>query len=218
MLLSRDTLDRYTDSVHIVQGLGRDAFLNAIEGIDWTDKTAAINSVVDAMVNVCGMSSESARTLGAAFYNRVRLEELGAVVEAAGAESGYAAEATEQAVRAMAGSFVDGDVDAFVNNCVARIGYEVNRAVGEAVTSLARKDRADVRFARVPTGSETCKFCVMLASRGFVYATAASAGKNGHYHANCDCRIVPSFKATSVDGYDPDALYEKWKEMEQGSE
>jgi hypothetical protein len=47
----------------------------------------------------------------------------------------------------------------------------------------------------------------MLASRGFVYHTEASAS---HAHANCDCRVVPSWKAHEVEGYDPDALMAAW--------
>lgn len=215
MLLSRQTLDRYTAAVHLVQERGRIAFLDAIEGIDWSDETAAINAVVAAMVNVCGISSEAAATLGAAFYNAVRAEELGTAIATGAAESGFASEATEQAVRAMATELVNGDREAFIRSCVSRIGYEVNRSAGESVMSMARRDSREVRFARVPTGSETCRFCLMLASRGFVYSSKRSAGENGHYHANCDCRIVPSFKATSVQGYDPAALYRQWKEGEQ---
>jgi uncharacterized membrane protein YgcG len=69
------------------------------------------------------------------------------------------------------------------------------------------------RWARVPVGSYTCPFCVMLASRGFVYATEKSAGSSGQYHAYCDCALVPSGKkgAANIDGYDPDKLYDLYK-------
>ena len=71
-----------------------------------------------------------------------------------------------------------------------------------------------VRFARVPTGRETCDFCITLASRGFVYYSRDSAQLYGHMHANCDCVIVPSFVGAAVEiaGYDVDDLYEKYLE------
>lgn len=57
----------------------------------------------------------------------------------------------------------------------------------------AERDRSQPRFARVPVG-ETCAWCLMLASRGAVYRSAASAGAAGQYHGgNCDCEPVPSW-------------------------
>ena len=44
-------------------------------------------------------------------------------------------------------------------------------------------------FARIPTGAETCDFCLMLAGRGAVYASAATAGESSKFHGDCDCRV-----------------------------
>lgn len=67
-----------------------------------------------------------------------------------------------------------------------------------------------VRYARVPTGGETCPFCVMLASRGFVYISEQAAS---HAHPGCDCRVVPGFAGeTEVEGYDLDGLYRQYIE------
>lgn len=78
-----------------------------------------------------------------------------------------------------------------------------------------RKNRSQVRFARVPAGGETCPFCLMLASRGFVYHSAQNAGDDGHYHAHCRCRIVPSWGSVGVEGYNPAELYDRWKHPEK---
>lgn len=78
-----------------------------------------------------------------------------------------------------------------------------------------KKNRSKVRYARVPAGGETCTFCMMLASRGAVYHTEDTAGGDGHYHANCKCRIVPSWDGSGIEGYDPDEWYRKWKEAEE---
>src|SRR5699024_7800187 len=63
--------------------------------------------------------------------------------------------------------------------------------------------------ARVPTGAETCDFCLMLASRGVVYKTSSSAGELAKFHGDCDCAIVAE-DGVIPDDYDPDELYDRY--------
>lgn len=68
------------------------------------------------------------------------------------------------------------------------------------------------RYARVPSGSETCAFCLMLASRGAVYGSKRGAGDGRKFHAHCDCVVTPVWSDADLpDGYDPDALYETYR-------
>ncbi len=53
----------------------------------------------------------------------------------------------------------------------------------------------------------------MLASRGAVYLSKENAGAVSHYHANCNCKVVPDW-GDGIEGYDPDGLYERWKACE----
>jgi len=82
----------------------------------------------------------------------------------------------------------------------------VKRGYRETIT--ANSDR----WARVPTGSYTCPWCVMLASRGFVYKTQERA--MAAWHPYCDCVIWPAKDENKayVDGYDPDMLYNLYKQ------
>lgn len=90
----------------------------------------------------------------------------------------------------------------------------VKQAARDTVTYNARRDPAKPRYARVPSGEKTCAFCMMLASRGFVYKNAETAGMTEVFHAKCDCQIVPEFGKGSarIPGYDPDAMQEKYQE------
>ncbi|WP_156101945.1 hypothetical protein [Bifidobacterium callitrichos] len=54
-----------------------------------------------------------------------------------------------------------------------------------------RIDPSKPKWARVPNG-KACAFCVMLASRGFVYTSEDTAGRQMQYHADCHCRIIPA--------------------------
>lgn len=81
---------------------------------------------------------------------------------------------------------------------------------GQAVMFQTQRDPLKPKWARVPAGTETCSFCIMLASRGFVYHSEGKAGSDGHYHPYCDCRIVPGFDGMGVEGYNPDSLYARY--------
>ena len=80
------------------------------------------------------------------------------------------------------------------------------RTAADVVTNTANRQMSRhpgrLYFARVPTGPKACPWCVMLASQGFVYGSAAAAGKFDQWHDNCRCRVVGSADA-SIEGYDP---------------
>ena len=86
----------------------------------------------------------------------------------------------------------------------------VKRAAADSTVKNAVRDNA--QFAWVPSG-DSCAFCMTLASRGWQYASKKSL-KNGHaehIHANCDCQYAIRFdKESTVQGYDPDVLKEKY--------
>lgn len=76
-----------------------------------------------------------------------------------------------------------------------------------------------IRYARIPQGAETCDFCLMLASRGFVYLSEASAEGWNHVHRNCDCIVIAGVvhkdgsewvQDTQVEGYDHKQLQQIW--------
>ena len=126
----------------------------------------------------------------------------------------------DDAARYQAGKCLFGekpDVAGFAAAMGEAAENHVRRAERETVAKAveaANKGRDKrVRFARVPTGAETCTYCAMLASRGFVYRTAGSAGSSGH--KGCNCKVVSGVGGqTSIDGYDPDDMYEVWQAYE----
>lgn len=85
-------------------------------------------------------------------------------------------------------------------------------------TIAANARRENVRYARVPTGAKTCSFCLLLASRDAVYASAASAGDsdgNGFgddYHGDCDCAVVRIAKPSDYPaGFIPGDAYNMYQ-------
>ena len=94
--------------------------------------------------------------------------------------------------------------EGFAHAAGMALGTWLHRRANETMRRNAA--RRGVRYARVPTGPETCGFCILLASRGFVYGSRRKAGDDGnHYHPNCDCLVVAGFgEDPRVEGYDPD--------------
>ena len=119
-------------------------------------------------------------------------------------------DATEQAQQVMREHFPGRSADDRVRRQVGAMARsQTRRMANQAMIANAGRDHA--RFARVPSGGRTCAFCAMLASRGFVYHTAETAGDMDRYHEDCRCEIVPGFDDdTRIDGYDPEALYENY--------
>ena len=98
----------------------------------------------------------------------------------------------------------------------------VNQNIARQTKNYAHKTMVDnakknhTMFARVPTGAHTCAFCMMLASRGFVYYSRQSAGEMMQFHNDCDCHIVAG--VDGVEGYDPDALYSDYRDSRENAD
>ena len=117
-------------------------------------------------------------------------------------------------VRYSAKNIVEGRSDKFTRDVADLTRYYIHRSAFENIERNC--ERNDLRYARVPSGRETCGFCFMLSSRGFVYRSEQTAGSTHAYHDHCDCVIVPGFKdddrelGPQIEGYDPDGMYERW--------
>ena len=212
MRLPRSVIDNYPAGVNGISEQARSALADVLAQTDLTGDVAEVRATVSAaMQRICGASADAAAELSAAVYDGIRAVELHEQLGnfATDPSEYYEPDATDGAVRAFADDLVNEDYDAFAQKCADRVDYEVKVAAGKAMVSRAKHDGSRPRFARVPSGRETCPFCLMLASRGFVYRTEVAAS---HAHANCDCRIIPGWPGTSVAGYDPAALYNEWQQ------
>lgn len=181
-----------------------------LESIVYTDIADLRRQVIEILDPLFEQSTDLAAAYAAESYDQIREESIG-VPLGAEAVSNRKPAATEGAIRALIQRVVEGNFESFIIGILERVDYEIKKAAGEATLYNAYHDPLRPRYARVPTGSETCQFCIMLASRGFVYSSDKSAGVLDHWHANCDCRVVPGFPGMTVAGYDPEALRKEWK-------
>lgn len=149
-----------------------------------------------------------------------RAQKSGIKLEQAITMTTYKPESVDDVARYQAKKLLDGDDAAFAKACGEYARNDAFRSLNETIIANVGRDRdKGARFVRVPTGFETCTFCLMLASRGAVYHTRKSAGEFKHFHRHCDCKVVPSFDpdpdAEVVEGVKPRELRERYKQFKE---
>lgn len=213
--IPRQAVDFLTEEINGISADAQARVLRVLQGINWTPENIAEcrDLVLQALAAVMPTYTTMAAQASADFYDAAR--EL-AIGERLGAQaiSDFDMRKTEGAVRGFVRFVLDGRVETFNEQVLQRIDYEMKRSAGESMFANGRRDHRRPKYARVPTGSETCDFCLMLASRGFVYSSEATAGavKLDHYHSGCDCRVVSQWDGGGVEGYDTQAIYDRWQD------
>ena len=216
-MIPRRDFDRYCRQVDNLAEDARLAVMGMLEsGIaDPGDVAAARDLAISALTDVLGTYAVASAAAAADFYER-----SGGSPAVLGDADLRAIEGT---VRYQAGKLADGDLDGFVDQVSEFAAHAVKLSANKQMIKNAedgsrrrRRKRGKgpkVRFARVPTGPETCTFCTMLASRGFVYWSREDAGEFGHFHRKCDCKVVASTDAEGLEGYDPERYLELYREF-----
>jgi hypothetical protein len=223
-VILRTYIDNFSDGIEAVSAAYKGRLSAALASIDLSAPDAE-RQVTAVMQSFCKGSTSTAAYLAKRFYLGLRALELGDLGDFGGVEdSGYVPEATRTAVRGIiadSGPASDGGA-LMASQLRGRLGYEVKRASGATMLANGEADPRRPRFARIPQPSRSyargCPFCQMLASRGFAYLSAASAGELNHYHDDCRCVIVPSWSGSpAAEGYDPrdyDAGYQKYLDQD----
>lgn len=149
-----------------------------------------------------------------------RAQKSGVALDQAITMTTYKPESVDDVARYQAKKLAKGGDVEFAKACGEYARNDAFRSLNETIIANVGRDKdRGARFARVPTGFETCTFCLMLASRGAVYHTRKSAGEWKHFHRGCDCKVVPSFEddpyAEVVEGVKPRELQERYKVFKQ---
>ena len=210
--IPRAAVDFLTEEINGISADAQARVLEVLRGIQWTPENVAQcrDLVIQALASVMPTYTTMAAQASADFYDAARELVVG---ERMGAQaiSDFDMRKTEGAVRGFVRFVLDGRVETFNEQVLQRIDYEMRRSANMSVVENGRRDPKRVRYARVPTGAETCDFCLMLASRGFVYQSEGTASAS-HCHSSCDCRVTPGWDGMEVEDYDPRSIYDRWQD------
>lgn len=203
--LPRSFVERYTEQLHNLTSVAQSKLAGALAGLN-VDSPNFRTSVASLFEYYAHVSAEAAAEIAAAFYRGASAYLTGEVPDVM-AISDFVPDAARAAAYAIEDSTAS---KADMTSQLGRaLGYQINSAAGRASRNCGKQDKRNPTFARVPTGAETCAWCITTAGLGFHYMSKETAS---HTHAGCDCRIVPSFDGSGVDGYDSESYADYWRD------
>lgn len=165
------------------------------------------NAVIQVFQTVMPTYTDLAAALASDFYDTVRQLQNAVGTYRSTVWSGHSVEADEGAIRGILDSVIkDGDTGRFRSDLLNRVDAEIRKSANRCVDYNSKRDPARPSWALVPSNAETCGFCLSIAAFGFRYDQPV------HGHGNCDCRAVARFGGGTVEGYDPDGMYERYQE------
>ena len=91
------------------------------------------------------------------------------------------------AARWAVGALFAEDAPRFTSQILGATQRLVTQRGRDTIFDNAGRDPVRTSVARIPSGADTCTFCIMLASRGAVYTDLVAAGEMNDFHDNCDC-------------------------------
>lgn len=214
-MATRKDVDALRDPLSDLSILVRAELSKFVRALDLTAPGKARDALLEYVLLLVEEYGQVAASIAADWYEDLRAASGVAGAFTAQAAPSYPAEAVEKRVRSASGGLFDGDVE----QTLAALSYSIDKYVKQpardTVVNSGMVDPWAPRFARVPAGTTTCGFCILLASRGPVYLTRESAGEFAKFHGNCDCQIVMIGPSDALpEGYDPDSLYEEVKAAE----
>lgn len=222
MNFSSEEVSRHSDNLNAISDAAVDDFEtycnNLFAGFDWDNADSkSLSRIRDQVIGHIAYIQETyggaSESIGSLFFENALAtdNELVNAVMTGAANN----EQIQKSVRYWAKNLFkdEPDVEAFIRGCSSFVRRTISHAgdltVADSASGSNKTKQIGVRFARVPQGP-SCGFCIMLASRGFVYASKESAGQFKRFHDHCDCRIVAGMPGTTVEGYDPEGMYERY--------
>lgn len=118
---------------------------------------------------------DAAAVLGADWYDMLRDAPPSAASFRAALARPVDPEQAQGALKWAVGPLFDADAATALTQILGSTQRLVMQPGRDTVWDSAARDNFRVGVARVPSGVTTCKFCVMLASRGAVYQSSVSA-------------------------------------------
>lgn len=206
----------YFDAVKACSVGAQKALMKVWNAIDFSNPGLARDMLLETLPPIVDMYGGAAAEAAAEMYEAVLEAET--TIKRKVQLSAVKTDGITKSVRYAAGFIFDGDEATALTVLQKALDYHVQKPARDTVEHNAFIDRKNgARYARVPQGPTTCEFCVMLASRGFVYKSKQTAdtveGKGG-YHTDCDCLPVVSFVENPVvEGYDQKYYEELYKQM-----
>lgn len=184
----------------------------ALRGADWSDPTSVTRILSGVWGDIIQTYGGASQALGGVMF-QMMADDIAITPKLLAADDLNMLSAHRRMQWAVKQPAASGLLENILDELVKQPARDVIRK-----SSVA----SGVAWARVPQGAETCSFCLTMASRGAVYRTRAEAGdrfSGKEFHGFCDCAVVPlRGPGDYPEGYDPDALYDKYLDAVEEAE
>lgn len=213
MRISKRSVNRYCESLHLLGGQADQYVMNMLALEESSDVAAIRESAISAIAEAIGAQGDIAQALAAQLYDTVCQAEGISTKPAEIFDSVIDHDRMVEKVHYYARDLVLGAREKFDKECADLAEFYVRRCAYE--NTVRNCGANNVRYARIPTGLETCTFCFMLASRGFVYHSEAKARGAHGVHQHCDCIVMPGVNGrTEIEGYNWRDMQDRWLECQ----
>lgn len=212
-MTSRAELNQLTQAQRQLARMAQSQLRSLFASLDLSDPRAARDALLQVMPGIVSRYGQLAASIAAEWAGDVY------GVRAVVADS-FNEDQVAGSVRYAAGHLFTPDPASFLGPMLLDLDKLVKQPGRDTLTATA--ERNDMGWVRVPQGSETCAFCLMLASRGaeniigggdYTYSSEWAAGGEGHkYHGDCDCAVMLLRSGEEMpDGYEPEHMYDMYR-------
>lgn len=222
-MVARESIERYRAASSELSGRVEAELAAYFAALDLSRPEAVRNALLEFMPLLIAQYGQVAEVLAMDWYEEQRADSgaAGRFRVTAPAAS-VTAERVESKVRYLAGHLWTPEPAAMLAGLTLATDKYVKQSGRDTITWNA--DREGAGWARVPTGSKTCSFCLVLASRDAVFVTEKSAGSkkygsDNEFHGRCDCEIVRMGPGDEYPAdYLPDDFYDMYSIARDKSE
>jgi len=214
-MVERAQLESYRLATSELSRIVKELLAEFVASLNLDRPEQARDALLEFVPVLAAQYGDVAASMAAEFYEDMRAAQGAVGAFSAATVEGIPVGAVEAKVRYLAGHLWTPEPASILSPLMVATDKYVKQPGRSTMAANARRE--NVRYARVPTGATTCSFCLVLASRDAVYATAKSAGDSGSgygddYHGDCDCQVVRIAKPSDYpESYLPDDYYAKYQ-------
>lgn len=194
-MVGRVEVERFRVANAELSRLVKDALESFFRSLDLNEPESARDALLEFVPILVEEYGEVAATIAADWYDELRLASGAAgAFRAVAAPLAIPAAAIEARVRYFAKHLWTPTPESMLGPLLTATDKYVKQPGRDTIRRNAQREGA--RYARVPQGSKTCAFCLVLASRDAVYYSRQSAGDvlgegvGDDFHGDCDCAVV----------------------------
>ena len=220
-MITRSDINRLSHATTKITDAADRVLSKFFSAVDLGDPVMVRDAMLELLPALTQEYGDMAATVAAEWYEDMRAKEVAGKYAARLAPTADPS-AVQGSVRWAAGELFTASPEGTLRLIEGSLQRYVLQAARDTVSVNVVADLARPRFAVVPTGAKPCPWCVIMASRGWVYLTEASAQKHSSFHDDCKCQAVPSWSSEPprIQGYDPEGyrqLYTKARKADDVS-